>query len=835
MSPEVISQASYSTILTVAFDLRHRLEYLSFSDRELSLFTYGFVNILYSEKRCCEYCGGHGAGHLPTRSDEVNLSAYVVENGIVGRVEGECVRCGGYYLHYSCDDATIPSLDESMRIYGLQMKYYALKIVHQELIHDMMDLILLEAMEAESSRSDGYSAIASFMIATAKRVSDMWCDPQSRELRQRKFDLLRREALFGSDHQPVLPAQAYESYLEPYEIVVKSFVENRVVVENALDLIKEALIDYPSEGNFLMMLGVAMMYINRFQDYIKAYSPRSYMTPNDPLYKRIKQQFLSTDLGIIRRIPVVLMLYDMPRYYHYAYFKDIVEGKKVALSSEAIELCDCLIRQGRVLQNDLQKRTRKGKDELMRQQLRIRDIWLGQTELEDLPRQFVRYFSQREEAAKLPLALKALHLEERVMRLDLAQSRGAPPTIIIDCGKLPPEALRPPKSASSLVVTEARQPLDEARKQRIESYLMKIRHKKAPDKRDPFEDELYSVPVDPKIVEQYTGKPIEEFRGGSKIEARSSGARKKQSGESSGGERQKKADVKGSTAVDSKGGVRQLSATRMSADVGATLTEEAGAESLQQDGRQDTGSKMAESTEQVNTAAKMAPEGSVPECSVLEGSVQGGADCTAVTEPGEKDGGQQLEEAELPEEMSTASAEAMSEQLQDSGEGSSRVTVGQEGSEGKGEGDLGSPGDSDNPPVTQETEVGGMSLDKEVKDEVVSKDPDAVGEEEGDGSVGGRGEEISSPIATKQLLKDTSDLENASEKASLLSEVAVDTPSEKPQSPGSARRKLGRSCARCNEAPEKLQRCKACKVVYYCNAECQRLHWKVHKAECKKQ
>ena len=831
MSPEVISQSSYSTILTVAFDLRHRLEYLSFTDRELSLFTYGFVNILYSEKRCCQYCGGHGAGHLTTRSEELNLSAYVVENGIVGRVEGECVRCGSYYLHFSCDDEIIPTLDENMRVYGLQMKFYALKVVHQELIHDMMDLILLEAMEGDTARSDGYSAIASFMVTTARSVSEMWCDPEMRDLRRRWYEQLRREALFGSDHQPLLPAQAYESYLEPYEIVAKSFVENRDIVEDALDVIKEALVDFPSEANFLMMLGVGMMYLNKFQEFLKVYSPKTFMTPNNPLYRRVKQLFISMDLSVIRRIPVVLMLYEMPRFYHYAYLRHIVEGKKVALSSEAIELCDCLVRQGRVLQHDLQKRTRKGKDELMRQQLRIRDIWLGQTELEDLPRQFVRYFSQREEAEKLPLALKALHLEERVVRLDLAQSRGAPPTIVIDCSKLPPIALLPPKPASSRIVTEPRQPLDEERKQRLESYLTKIRQKKAPDKRDPFEDDSYTVPVDPKIVEQYTGKPLEELRGGSKPEARSSGARKKQISEPSGSERQKKVEVKGSAVVEA----RQPSASQVKHEEGAMrVGEVAGEEELKKDDQQRVENDVGgESTERGSAAAETIPGE----------KVQSDGDSTSVTETGEKDGGQQLKEVEVEapkaEDIAAsegiAASEDMPEQLQDGSEGSSNVMDREEKKEEKVLEDLGSPVVPDSPSITKETGVGGVSLDNEVKAEEVGKALGTEGEEEGDGHGREREGELLSPTATKQPLEGVADAENTCEQTSVSSEVTADPPSARPQSPVGARRKTGRSCARCNEAPEKLQRCKGCKMVYYCNAECQRLHWKVHKAECRKQ
>ena len=29
-------------------------------------------------------------------------------------------------------------------------------------------------------------------------------------------------------------------------------------------------------------------------------------------------------------------------------------------------------------------------------------------------------------------------------------------------------------------------------------------------------------------------------------------------------------------------------------------------------------------------------------------------------------------------------------------------------------------------------------------------------------------------------------------------------------------------------------RCSRCKMMYYCNVECQRKHWKKHKKECKR-
>jgi len=34
--------------------------------------------------------------------------------------------------------------------------------------------------------------------------------------------------------------------------------------------------------------------------------------------------------------------------------------------------------------------------------------------------------------------------------------------------------------------------------------------------------------------------------------------------------------------------------------------------------------------------------------------------------------------------------------------------------------------------------------------------------------------------------------------------------------------------------PKKFKRCSRCKSTYYCNAKCQKNHWKTHKKKCKK-
>ena len=44
------------------------------------------------------------------------------------------------------------------------------------------------------------------------------------------------------------------------------------------------------------------------------------------------------------------------------------------------------------------------------------------------------------------------------------------------------------------------------------------------------------------------------------------------------------------------------------------------------------------------------------------------------------------------------------------------------------------------------------------------------------------------------------------------------------------------SCGNCGIDEETLgqfRMCSQCKSTYYCNSECQKSHWKIHKKECK--
>jgi hypothetical protein len=44
---------------------------------------------------------------------------------------------------------------------------------------------------------------------------------------------------------------------------------------------------------------------------------------------------------------------------------------------------------------------------------------------------------------------------------------------------------------------------------------------------------------------------------------------------------------------------------------------------------------------------------------------------------------------------------------------------------------------------------------------------------------------------------------------------------------------LCRKCKKSDDASEQFKQCSRCKVTYYCNRDCQKAHWKIHKKECR--
>lgn len=61
--------------------------------------------------------------------------------------------------------------------------------------------------------------------------------------------------------------------------------------------------------------------------------------------------------------------------------------------------------------------------------------------------------------------------------------------------------------------------------------------------------------------------------------------------------------------------------------------------------------------------------------------------------------------------------------------------------------------------------------------------------------------------------------------------ILILSPNEDPGGIGPNKYEMA-SCALCTSRNGSLRKCSRCKTVYYCNRECQKLHWKTHKLTC---
>ena len=182
--------------------------------------------------------------------------------GSGGAHQRKCVCCGAPFLHYSCKSCNICKLDPKFRIYGLELKDYSIKATHHSLLHNMMELVLLESIVDDKQRQEAFAAISSFMHLGVKRVSNLWCRADYYQIRRDKFERWKEDTLLGPGSHPLIPPQSHRSYFEMYEMLSRPFVENSVAVASALDLIQYALVDNPSVRNFKMILEAAMMYLS---------------------------------------------------------------------------------------------------------------------------------------------------------------------------------------------------------------------------------------------------------------------------------------------------------------------------------------------------------------------------------------------------------------------------------------------------------------------------------------------------------------------------------------------------------------------------------------------
>ena len=284
-----------------------------------SYFSYMFLGKIFRESRKCKLCGARNAGK-PLTDDESSLELYVSEKGVCGRQSIICSVCGGIEPVISTETvAEIPALP-AYRIDGSTVRYYCKKITHYEILHDLMEMLHIAALDNSKVRKHKHNEVADFMLLNARKVCKEWCKLENTELRQRKFLRLREETLL-TRYKPTFTSDHSEDYKEMYEMMAGSFRQHREKVKLILELLKTTLFDNPSQSSFMLWVSIAMMHSENYQKFKDLYDPRLYMQVDSTEYQALKDRYLALNVALgVKKIPVVFVLFELPRFYYYVEF-----------------------------------------------------------------------------------------------------------------------------------------------------------------------------------------------------------------------------------------------------------------------------------------------------------------------------------------------------------------------------------------------------------------------------------------------------------------------------------------------------------------------------------
>lgn len=334
------------------------------ADKDGNYFSYLFLDKIFGKSRSCKNCGSKGTPLL--QDAETSLKLYVVEGGIIGKHTIQCENCKMFEEVVSGDDASLLPTDSRLEITGEELRDLCKKVTHFEVLHDLMEILHIAGMEDDAPRKEKYYAVAAFMLRNARKICEEWCRPENNDLRQRKYLRLREETLLIRSKRTSTPDMT-EEYGEMYDMMADSFRKNRDKLIQLLCLIKCQLIDNPCRSTFMTWVGITMMQTENYPMFKRLYDPRCFMKMESNELLSLKERYLSLDVPLgIKKIPVVFVLFEIPRFFYYAEFLNQRLGKKrakfVLTDSEREEL---MLANGEVVCLGLGSDMRKGKKKTM--------------------------------------------------------------------------------------------------------------------------------------------------------------------------------------------------------------------------------------------------------------------------------------------------------------------------------------------------------------------------------------------------------------------------------------------------------------------------------------
>lgn len=296
------------------------------ADKDGNFFSFMFLDKIFGETRPCVHCGARGSAKVPPGDNSLQL--YVIEEGIIGAQTIMCEKCGKLERVVSGDDPSLMPQDPRLIIKGMEIRDLCRKITHYEVLHDLMEMLHIAAMDDGASRKEKHSGVAAFMLQNARKICEEWCRPEHAELRLRKYLRLREETLL-TKYKPTFTPDCTEEFKEMYEMMAQSFRQNRADVLTILQVLKESLIDNPSRSTFMVWLGMAMTHSENYAEFKRLYDPRSFMRVESTEYEDIHERYLGLDAPVgIKKIPIIFILFEIPRFYHYVDFLNQRLGKR---------------------------------------------------------------------------------------------------------------------------------------------------------------------------------------------------------------------------------------------------------------------------------------------------------------------------------------------------------------------------------------------------------------------------------------------------------------------------------------------------------------------------
>lgn len=247
------------------------------------------------------------------------LEIYMLDIGVVGLVHLQCRSCYKVDTLAASCEALLDDLPDEMKVRPAMSDIAAnhALIEHNETLHDLLELMLVAATDDEDIRREQHTGMATFMFENARRVCEEWCRGELAELRHLKYLRLRSETLLTLTQ---IPSNISPEYVEMYLMMSRTFSAHRDKVLILLDLIKETLFNNPTPHSFMMWVMVAMMHVERYADFKRDYCGAGgddLMLDKGEL-DSVVERYLTLEMPIgVKKIPVVFVLFELPRFYHY--------------------------------------------------------------------------------------------------------------------------------------------------------------------------------------------------------------------------------------------------------------------------------------------------------------------------------------------------------------------------------------------------------------------------------------------------------------------------------------------------------------------------------------